>query len=170
MKLTKLQLDEIANEWGDAYRADYHGRTISCEIIKALFNSKFNKEDAKEIYYSKNLRWFFDEYQNVINSRNACKLFCKYLTKNKIHISDMFKSEFKRKLTKNQEGWIVKTKITREPTVESVTNDIQSYLGNGGLFNSEAMEHDKVRDLILNCRTVIHYQTALIHKLIEERD
>ena len=29
---------------------------------------------------------------------------------------------------------------------------IQSYLGNGGLFNPEFMEHDKVRDLILDFR------------------
>ncbi len=29
---------------------------------------------------------------------------------------------------------------------------IQSYLENGGLFNPEMMEHDKVRDLILDLR------------------
>jgi hypothetical protein len=29
---------------------------------------------------------------------------------------------------------------------------IKNYLGNGGLFNPEMMEHDKVRDLILDCR------------------
>lgn len=32
---------------------------------------------------------------------------------------------------------------------------IQNYLGNGGLFNPEMMEHDKVRDLIMDCRTAI---------------
>jgi hypothetical protein len=32
---------------------------------------------------------------------------------------------------------------------------IQSYLGNGGLFNPELMEHEKVRDLLMDCRTEI---------------
>lgn len=32
---------------------------------------------------------------------------------------------------------------------------IQSYLGNGGLFNPEMMEHDKVRNLIIDCRTAL---------------
>lgn len=32
---------------------------------------------------------------------------------------------------------------------------IKSYLGNGGLFNPELMEHDKVRDLIMACRDEI---------------
>jgi hypothetical protein len=29
---------------------------------------------------------------------------------------------------------------------------IQNYLGNGGLFNPEMMEHDKVRDLLIDIR------------------
>jgi len=32
---------------------------------------------------------------------------------------------------------------------------IQDYLGSGGLFNPEMMEHDKVRDLIMDCRKAI---------------
>jgi len=32
---------------------------------------------------------------------------------------------------------------------------IQDYLLKGGLFNPEAMEHDKVRDLLVDCRTHI---------------
>jgi hypothetical protein len=32
---------------------------------------------------------------------------------------------------------------------------IQQYLSNGGLFNPELMEHDKVRDLIRDCREEI---------------
>ncbi len=31
-------------------------------------------------------------------------------------------------------------------------NRIQSYFGNGGMFNPETMEHDKVRSLILDIR------------------
>jgi hypothetical protein len=29
---------------------------------------------------------------------------------------------------------------------------ITNYLGNGGLFNPEMMEHEKVRDLLIDCR------------------
>lgn len=32
---------------------------------------------------------------------------------------------------------------------------IQSYLGNGGLFNPEMMEHEKVRDLLIDCREAL---------------
>jgi len=37
----------------------------------------------------------------------------------------------------------------------NISERIQSYLSNGGLFNPEAMEHDKVRDLIMDCREEI---------------
>lgn len=33
-----------------------------------------------------------------------------------------------------------------------ILDRIRNYLAVGGLFNPEAMEHDKVRDLILDCR------------------
>lgn len=49
-------------------------------------------------------------------------------------------------------------KLTRE----GLKTRIQSYLGNGGLFNPEMMEHEKVRDLILDCREII---TALEQEL-----
>lgn len=39
---------------------------------------------------------------------------------------------------------------------EELISRIKSYLGNGGLFNPEMMEHDKVRDLIIDCREFIH--------------
>ena len=32
---------------------------------------------------------------------------------------------------------------------------INDYLQNGGLFNPEMMEHDKVRDLLLDCRETL---------------
>lgn len=35
---------------------------------------------------------------------------------------------------------------------QSILARIQDYLGNGGLFNPEMMEHDKVRQLIMDCR------------------
>lgn len=33
---------------------------------------------------------------------------------------------------------------------------MNNYLGNGGLFNPELMEHEKVRDMILNCRDFLN--------------
>jgi hypothetical protein len=39
--------------------------------------------------------------------------------------------------------------MTDKPTI---TEQITEYLASGGLFNPEAMEHGKVRDLLLDCR------------------
>lgn len=36
-----------------------------------------------------------------------------------------------------------------------ILDRIQQYLSNGGLFNPELMEHDKVRDLLRDCREEI---------------
>jgi hypothetical protein len=44
---------------------------------------------------------------------------------------------------------------TASGSAASILATIQSYLGNGGLFNPEMMDHDKVRDLIMDCRTEI---------------
>lgn len=38
---------------------------------------------------------------------------------------------------------------------ETVRPRIQNYLEHGGLFNPEMMEHDKVRDLLTDCRTAL---------------
>lgn len=40
----------------------------------------------------------------------------------------------------------------KPPTKKEVLARIQNYLEVGGLFNPELMEHDKVRDLIIDCR------------------
>lgn len=36
---------------------------------------------------------------------------------------------------------------------------ITEYLGSGGFFNPEAMEHDKVRELLMDCRRALAAQT-----------
>jgi hypothetical protein len=36
-----------------------------------------------------------------------------------------------------------------------VADKITDYLASGGLFNPELMEHQKVRDLLIECRTEI---------------
>ena len=35
---------------------------------------------------------------------------------------------------------------------QEILNRIKDYLSSGGLFNPEMMEHDKARDLIMDCR------------------
>ena len=42
---------------------------------------------------------------------------------------------------------------------------IKEYLGNGGLFNPEMMEHEKVRDLIMACREEIKLLRATLGKI-----
>lgn len=41
-------------------------------------------------------------------------------------------------------------------TPAGLLSRIQNYLGNGGLFNPEYMEHNKVRDLILDISEYLH--------------
>lgn len=40
-------------------------------------------------------------------------------------------------------------------TTQEILDTIQSYLGNGGLFNPEMMEHEKVRNLIMDCKELL---------------
>jgi hypothetical protein len=50
--------------------------------------------------------------------------------------------------------------------VTDVTERIKNYLGSGGLFNPELMEHEKVRDLLMDCRNEIG---ILRHKLVAQK-
>ncbi len=43
---------------------------------------------------------------------------------------------------------------------------VKDYLGSGGLFNPELMEHEKVRDLIMDCREEIQKRDAEIENLV----
>lgn len=46
--------------------------------------------------------------------------------------------------------------VTRAPQEDQTLEQrVADYLGNGGLFNPEMMDHDKVRDLILDLRTAL---------------
>lgn len=46
-------------------------------------------------------------------------------------------------------------KHSRQVEGNELLSRIQNYLCNGGLFNPEMMEHEKVRDLIMDCRDYI---------------
>ena len=43
-------------------------------------------------------------------------------------------------------------KTWSEVWAEQLVERIDNYLTNGGLFNPEAMEHDKVRQLLIECQ------------------
>jgi hypothetical protein len=43
--------------------------------------------------------------------------------------------------------------------IEYLIGRITEYLSAGGLFNPELMEHQKVRDLLIECRKVLCEQT-----------
>jgi hypothetical protein len=47
------------------------------------------------------------------------------------------------------------TKPLSDEEIKPLLDRIQNYLECGGLFNPECMEHDKVRDLIMDCRAIL---------------
>jgi hypothetical protein len=47
---------------------------------------------------------------------------------------------------------------------------ITGYLCSGGFFNPEAMEHDKVRDLLIDCRDHLASLRSQIERVEKERD
>ena len=56
--------------------------------------------------------------------------------------------------------------------VEKLNSNLQtilSYLGNGGLFNPEFMEHEKVRDMVLTMRGNITAAISLIESLAADK-
>ena len=106
MKITNARLDEIADQWSGAYRADYNGRAVSCQIIKAMFEEGIDLVDAKEIYFSKNLRWFFDGQGDNVPVREAAEKFKLYLKRNMSYIKDMLKDELGRTMANQGAGWL----------------------------------------------------------------
>jgi len=48
---------------------------------------------------------------------------------------------------------------------QDVLMRILDYIGNGGLFNPDLMDHDKVRDLVVDCRTALDAALAEIDQL-----
>jgi len=48
---------------------------------------------------------------------------------------------------------------------QDVLMRILDYIGNGGLFNPDLMDHDKVRDLVVDCRTALDAALAEIDRL-----
>ena len=81
-----MNAKQLAEDWSGAYRADYNGRTVSEKIIEALIAYGFSEEDAEWIYFSKNLRWFFDGQGDRVTIKKAKDCFTEYLNRN---ISDI---------------------------------------------------------------------------------
>ena len=46
-------------------------------------------------------------------------------------------------------------KTLTDEEIQPLLDRIQNYLELGGLFNPECMEHDKVRDLIMDCKAIL---------------
>lgn len=44
---------------------------------------------------------------------------------------------------------------SNKPSKATILGQLDSYFGNGGLFNPEMMDHDKVRDLLRDCQEYI---------------
>jgi hypothetical protein len=49
--------------------------------------------------------------------------------------------------------------------MSNISDRITEYLGSGGLFNPEAMEHEKVRDLLIDCRAYVDALRAAAGKV-----
>ncbi len=43
--------------------------------------------------------------------------------------------------------------------IKELVDRITQYLSSGGLFNPELMEHQKVRDLLIDCRKALNEQS-----------
>jgi hypothetical protein len=45
---------------------------------------------------------------------------------------------------------------------DKLKEEIENYLSNGGIFNPEAMEHDKVRQLLIECRNFLSFHATKV--------
>ena len=96
-----VELDalRLAECWSDAYSADRLGRTGSVAIIQVMFEHKISLADAKDIYYSKWIRWFCDrvEGSSKLTTKKIKEEFTKYLADYSVHMRDMIDKELHRK-------------------------------------------------------------------------
>lgn len=86
----------LAEEWIDAYSADLRGRAVSEKIIEAALDFGASTEDIKDIYFSKHLRWFFDNQPNNLSPGKAYDAFHDYLARNRYSIREMISKELGR--------------------------------------------------------------------------
>jgi uncharacterized protein YdaT len=92
MKLTKKYIDNLAEKWSDAYRADFNGREVSIEIIKAMLDFGLTENQAAWVYRSKHLRWFFDSNSDCVHKTVAKEKFSLYLESNRNDILEDIKT------------------------------------------------------------------------------
>lgn len=57
-------------------------------------------------------------------------------------------------------GWL--ERLVRKIKMNPILDRIQNYLEVGGLFNPEMMEHEKVRELIMDCRSELEQLCRLV--------
>lgn len=70
------------DEWEDAYSFKRMGYVISSGCIKAMQKDGLTEKQIKKIFYSKEMRWFMDNYWNQFE-RLAEMLFFKKLLNDK---------------------------------------------------------------------------------------
>jgi hypothetical protein len=92
MKITKQHLANLAEDWSDAYRADYNGREVSIEIIRAMLNWGMTEDQSEWVYYSKHLRWFFDFNDDKVDKAHSFEKFTEYLSKNRNNVLEDIKT------------------------------------------------------------------------------
>jgi hypothetical protein len=93
MNYSKKYLNALAEKWGDAYRADFNGREVSIEIIRATLMIGFSEAQAELIYRSKYIRWFFDSQGDSVPESKAFQLFTNYLKEEEKGIRSMIANE-----------------------------------------------------------------------------
>lgn len=83
------------------------------------------------------------ELEEVLGGKVSCKQ-CKMSHRNEVH---------KRITRPDYHEYVEPPTPEHEPSAKELLIDrITNYLVSGGLFNPEYMEHDKVRELLIDCR------------------
>ncbi len=72
--------------------------------------------------------------------------------KESIYSAEPYLSDWSKRV---KEQYSPQIKELSDEEIKLLLDRIQNYLECGGFFNPECMEHDKVRDLIMDCRAIL---------------
>ncbi len=103
------------------------------------------------------MRWFFKEEDRMPSTREIGRAFGWKSQNNAIgHLRALGRKgalEHRTSLLKDNGWWrFPREWEDHEPVREELIHRITEYLAVGGLFNPECMEHEKVRDMVIDCR------------------
>lgn len=74
------------------------------------------------------------------------------MSDNNVSVKGSTQHEYARTLMRT---WMAEDAAEGREQALKLASRITNYLGNGGFWNPEMMEHDKVRDLLMDCRTAL---------------